>query len=65
MFACPGLIAGKQAPAVQGVVELLVPALQRRGRYPLGYRDGTLRHKLFGKGDRLPEAHAGQQVRIQ
>ena len=47
------------------VVDLLVPALQRRGRYPLGYSDGTLRHKLFGKGDRLPEAHAGQQVRIQ
>jgi FMN-dependent oxidoreductase (nitrilotriacetate monooxygenase family) len=47
------------------VVELLVPELQRRGRYPLSYAEGTLRHKLFGQGDRLPEEHAGRQVRIQ
>ncbi|MNP32343.1 Dimethyl-sulfide monooxygenase [compost metagenome] len=47
------------------VVELLVPELQRRGRYPLSYAEGTLRHKLFGQGDRLPEGHAGRQVRIQ
>jgi hypothetical protein len=47
------------------VVELLVPELQRRGRYPTAYTDGTLRHKLFGHGDRLPEEHVGRQVRIQ
>ena len=47
------------------VVELLVPELQRRGRYPLQYADGTLRNKLFGNGDRLPSQHAGQHVSIQ
>ncbi|TLP65332.1 MULTISPECIES: LLM class flavin-dependent oxidoreductase [Pseudomonas] len=47
------------------VVELVVPELQRRGRYPTAYRDGTLRHKLFGQGDGLPEAHVGRQTHIQ
>ncbi|RZI81417.1 MAG: 5,10-methylene tetrahydromethanopterin reductase, partial [Pseudomonas sp.] len=46
------------------VVELLIPELQRRGRYPLAYGEGTLRHKLFGQGDRLPEQHAGRKVSI-
>jgi len=32
------------------VVELLVPELQRRGRYKVDYRPGTLREKLFGAG---------------
>ncbi|MFT4036385.1 MAG: LLM class flavin-dependent oxidoreductase [Patulibacter sp.] len=39
--------------------ELVVPELQRRGRYRTRYDDGTLRHKLFGAGDRLPERHRG------
>jgi long-chain alkane monooxygenase len=30
------------------VVDLLVPELQRRGRYKTAYRTGTLREKLFG-----------------
>lgn len=47
------------------VIELLVPELQRRGRYPLNYAEGSLRHKLFGQGDQLPEQHLGCQVRIQ
>ena len=47
------------------VVELLVPELQRRGRYPHGYVDGTLRHKLFGKGNRLTARHVGTRVSIQ
>src|SRR5690606_37897114 len=53
-----------QPDDLQAVVELLVPELQRRGRYPLAYADGSLRHKLFGQGDRLPERHAGRQVRL-
>jgi alkanesulfonate monooxygenase len=32
------------------VVDLLVPELQRRGRYPTAYADGTLREKLFAPG---------------
>ena len=47
------------------VVDLLVPELQRRGRYPSRYTEGTLRHKLFGQGDQLPAQHVGRQVDIQ
>ncbi|MNP53631.1 Dimethyl-sulfide monooxygenase [compost metagenome] len=54
-----------QPDDLANVVELLIPELQRRGRYPLHYQDGTLRHKLFGQGNRLPEQHAGRQVSIQ
>jgi hypothetical protein len=46
------------------VVELIVPELQRRGRYRGPYTDGTLRAKLFGAGPRLPRSHAGRQVSI-
>ena len=46
------------------VVELIVPELQRRGRYRTDYEDGTLRHKLFGAGPRLPPEHAGRQVKL-
>lgn len=47
------------------VVELLVPELQRRGRYPSAYRDGTLRHKLFAAGDQLPDRHIGRRIAIR
>ncbi len=33
-------------------VRLVVPELQARGRYKTAYAPGTLRHKLFGAGDR-------------
>ena len=46
-------------------IDLVVPQLQQRGRYKTAYAEGTLRHKLFGQGDRLPEQHAGRQVDIQ
>jgi len=39
--------------------ELVVPELQRRGAYRKAYEPGTLRHKLFGRGDRLPDTHPG------
>ena len=46
---------------------LLVPELQRRGRFKTSYRPGTLRDKLFGAGPRLPDRHpaiaAGASVR--
>ncbi|VVM76915.1 Dimethyl-sulfide monooxygenase [Pseudomonas fluorescens] len=54
-----------QPDDLSNVVELLIPELQRRGRYPVAYAEGTLRHKLFGQGDRLPENHAGRKVSIQ
>lgn len=46
------------------VVELVVPELQKRGRYATEYTPGTFREKLFGRGPRLPASHAGQQVTL-
>ncbi|GMA90729.1 putative monooxygenase [Homoserinibacter gongjuensis] len=48
----------------EDVVEYLVPVLQARGAYPSEYAEGTLRHKLHGRGDRLPEEHRGARYRI-
>jgi FMN-dependent oxidoreductase (nitrilotriacetate monooxygenase family) len=42
---------------LKSVVDLLVPELQSRGIYKTGYAPGTLRNKLFGKGDRLGATH--------
>lgn len=39
------------------VADLLVPELQRRGRYKTAYRPGTLREKLSGGGARLAPPH--------
>jgi len=49
---------------LRDVVDLVVPELQARGRYPLDYEPGSYRHKLFGAGPRLRENHAGRLVRI-
>lgn len=40
-------------------IELVVPELQSRGLYKTAYAEGSLRHKLFGQGPRLPENHSG------
>jgi long-chain alkane monooxygenase len=37
--------------------EHVVPELQRRSVYRTAYEPGTLRHKLFGRGARLPDTH--------
>jgi long-chain alkane monooxygenase len=50
--------------SMRDVVELVVPELQRRGRYRKEYEGGTLRHQAHGRGDRLPPHHPGRQVRI-
>jgi alkanesulfonate monooxygenase len=43
---------------------LLVPELQRRGRYKLDYAEGSLRQKLMGHGGaRLPKDHPAQVYR--
>ena len=49
---------------LRDVVDLVVPELQRRGAYRYSYADGTLRHKLFGRGDRLPVHHHGARLRL-
>ena len=46
------------------VVQFIVPELQSRGSYKHEYRQGSLRHKLFGAGDRLPSSHIGSQYRV-
>jgi FMN-dependent oxidoreductase (nitrilotriacetate monooxygenase family) len=44
-------------------IDLVVPELQRRGAYKTSYEEGTLRHKLFGQGPRLPETHRAARYR--
>jgi FMN-dependent oxidoreductase (nitrilotriacetate monooxygenase family) len=44
------------------IVELLVPELQRRGRYKKAYAEGTLRQKLFGRA-RLDDRHPAASYR--
>jgi len=46
------------------VVDLLVPELQRRGRYKRDYANGTLREKLFGAGPRVPRSHPASRHRL-
>jgi alkanesulfonate monooxygenase SsuD/methylene tetrahydromethanopterin reductase-like flavin-dependent oxidoreductase (luciferase family) len=45
------------------VADLLVPELQRRGRYKTRYRAGSLREKLFGGSARLQPPHVGASHR--
>jgi long-chain alkane monooxygenase len=47
----------------EDIVNYLVPELQRRGAYPITYREGTLREKLFGAGPYLPESHPAHRYR--
>lgn len=48
----------------EDVVRYVVPELQKRRLYKLEYAKGSLRNKLFGQGDRLPESHIGSQYRV-
>jgi alkanesulfonate monooxygenase len=45
------------------IVDLLVPELQRRGRYKRSYEPGTFRHKLLGRGPWLAPSHVGRAYR--
>ncbi|MCX8999861.1 LLM class flavin-dependent oxidoreductase [Rhizobiaceae bacterium BDR2-2] len=44
-------------------IDIVVPELQNRGRFKTAYTEGSLRHKLFGEGDRLPARHPVQAFR--
>ena len=44
-------------------VDHVAPVLRGRGLMQQEYTDGTLRHKLFGHGDRLPEWHPAARYR--
>ena len=49
----------------QDFIELVVPELQRRGRYKRAYAPGTLREKLYGAGRaRLPATHPASSHRL-
>jgi alkanesulfonate monooxygenase SsuD/methylene tetrahydromethanopterin reductase-like flavin-dependent oxidoreductase (luciferase family) len=54
--------AGGPAP-YEEFVDHVVPVLQGRGLMQREYAEGTLRHKLFGRGDRLPERHPAARYR--
>ena len=45
-------------------IDHVVPILTARGAYQSEYASGTLRDKLFGRGDRLPEEHRGSRYRV-
>jgi FMN-dependent oxidoreductase (nitrilotriacetate monooxygenase family) len=47
----------------EDVVRYVIPELQRRGRYKTEYAPGTLRQKLFGRGDRLGAEHPADRFR--
>ncbi|MGO1192386.1 MAG: LLM class flavin-dependent oxidoreductase [Nesterenkonia sp.] len=49
----------------EDIVDYVVPELQRLGRYKTEYTSGTLRHKLFGRGDHLPAEHHGAQFQLR
>lgn len=44
-------------------IDLVVPELQNRGLHKTAYAEGTLRHKLAGRGDRLAPTHHGAGFR--
>ena len=44
-------------------VDHVAPVLQERGLMQREYAEGTLRHKLFGRGGRLPERHPAARYR--
>ncbi|MDR3069192.1 MAG: NtaA/DmoA family FMN-dependent monooxygenase [Cellulomonas sp.] len=44
-------------------VDHVTPVLQARGLQQREYEPGTLRHKLFRQGDRLPESHPAARYR--
>jgi hypothetical protein len=46
------------------IVDLLVPELQRRGRYKRDYAEGALRDKLFGAGPRPKQSHPASRHRV-
>ena len=44
-------------------IQYVIPELQRRGRFKTEYKQGSLRHKLIGKGERLLISHPVQSFR--
>jgi FMN-dependent oxidoreductase (nitrilotriacetate monooxygenase family) len=45
-------------------IDIVVPELQARRAYKTAYEEGTLRHRLLGKGDRLDASHYGNRFAL-
>ena len=54
--------AGNPGP-YEEFVDHVAPVLRERGLMQREYAEGSLRHKLFGHGDRLPERHPAARYR--
>jgi long-chain alkane monooxygenase len=54
--------AGSPGP-YEEFVDHVAPVLQKRGLMQREYAEGSLRHKLFGRGNRLPERHPAARYR--
>lgn len=48
----------------EDIVEFVIPELQARDAYPSDYAPGSLRNKLHGRGDHLPEEHRGAGFKV-
>jgi alkanesulfonate monooxygenase len=46
------------------IADLLVPELQRRGRYKRDYAEGTLREKLFSASPSAKQSHPAARYRL-
>jgi FMN-dependent oxidoreductase (nitrilotriacetate monooxygenase family) len=44
-------------------IDIVVPELQARGIYKTAYAEGSLRNRIFGEGNRLPDRHTGASFR--
>jgi FMN-dependent oxidoreductase (nitrilotriacetate monooxygenase family) len=48
----------------EDVIDHVIPVLQERGLYKTTYGEGSLRNRIFGRGNRLPDAHTGASHRF-
>jgi hypothetical protein len=44
-------------------IDIVIPELQERGLYKTAYEEGSLRHRIFGQGDRLSVRHTAADYR--
>jgi len=57
------LLDAELPASYEDFIDHVVPVLQDRGLAQREYRPGSLRHKLFGAGDRLPGTHPAARYR--
>ena len=57
------LVNGESPGPYEEFVDHVAPVLRARGLMQREYAEGSLRHKLFGRGDRLPEQHPAARYR--